>query len=135
MRYCPLRHKVNGKQRDNQNILFSDEITAKENNPPEVVEADETDIVHLTPRHHFAFFGVDSFEEAIEALHSTLGHKTRVQLQDLRLEKLAVDVWVEVGLFTHQFREPFEAGLAICHKNGPLHQTVPDLTRLRGAQP
>ena len=123
------------KKEKGKKLLFGDEITAEENDPPEVVETDETDIVHLAPGHHFAFLGVDSLEEAVEALHAALRHQPRVQLQNLRLEELAVHVRVQVGLLPHQLREPFETSLAVGHEDGSLYQTVPDLTCLRGAQP
>lgn len=59
---------------------FSDGIAAEEDDPPEVVEADETDVVHLAPRHQFALLGVDRLEEAVETLHAALRHQARVQL-------------------------------------------------------
>lgn len=56
-------------------------------------------------------------------------------LEDLCLEELAVDFGIEVGLLAHELGEPLETGLAVGHEDGALDEAVPDLARLRGAQP
>lgn len=116
-------------------LLFSHWITSEQNDTPQIVEPDEADIVHLAPSNQFAFFGIDGLEEAIETLHPTLSHKTRIQLKDLSLKEFAVDFGIQVGFFSHQLGKPFETSLAIGNEDGSFDQTVPDLSSLGSTKP
>ncbi len=67
--------------------------------------------------------------------HAALGEEGRVELEDDRFEKTAIDVGVQVRLFAHELREPTETRLAVAREDCILSKAPPDLFRLRLGQP
>ena len=116
-------------------LLFCHGVSSKKDDPPKVIEPDETHVIHLPPSDQLPFLGIDCLEEAIETLHAALRHQAGIELQDLRLEKLAIDIRIKVRLFAHQFRKPFKTSFSVHCENSPLDQAMPNLTGLWGAKP
>jgi hypothetical protein len=72
-----------------------------------------------------------SLEEALETLDARLCEEAGIQLEQVRFEKVAIDLRIQVRLIAHQLGEPLEALLPVRGEDGVLGQAVPDLFSLR----
>ncbi len=74
-----------------------------------------------------------SLEEALETLDARLCEEAGIQLEQVRLEEVAINLRIQVQFVAHQLGEPLEAMLPIRGKDCVLGQTVPDLFCLKKA--
>ncbi len=72
-----------------------------------------------------------SLEEALETLDARLCEEARIQLEQIGLEKVAINFRIQVRFVAHQLGEPLEALLPIRGKDGVFGEAVPDLFCLK----